>query len=499
MITQVKIAGINVTSKVLNWNIERPYGDSMASLNLEVVKSISSLVTLTNGQTIEVWRDFGAVITDPDDKLFKGSIEKFDVQGGRVAISAKDQLILAQNTEVTKVYIDTDAQAGVISDIFLDLVNTYTDLTADGTTVQDSGAVDILKKFVCNHNNVFDRLQALAKVLNWQFYYRADTDKVYFEPQGYTSNANTLTVGDEIIKVPKWENDSTALSNTITVIGAKQLTEITEFFNGDGGTVAFTLANTPESIKIWVGAANYTLAGNDYPHKDNANLLEGGVDIVTTSPDFTIDKINKKVTFAVAPGNFTNNVEINYTYNAPIPLRLLDPASIASYGDRQTTATIMDVRDLDDAYMRGSNLLANSKNPKVYAELRVKKHSSLNLQVGQLVPIVDSVNSVDDIFLINRYVFRYPLDYDLLYVGPKEWRLIDQQGDILNRIKKLEEEQFRDQDAVINLIQAQSDCTAVPVSITRIIQCINDSFILGHPDSNGVLGRGIILDDFEVA
>jgi hypothetical protein len=127
----------------------------------------------------------------------------------------------------------------------------------------------------------------------------------------------------------------------------------------------------------------------------------------------------------------------------------------------------------------------------------VKKHDALALQVGQLVHIVDAVNVVDGTFLVNRYVFRYPIDYDILYVGPKEWRLIDQQTDILNRIKSLEEEQFRDSDAVVNLVQSQSDAELVPYSMTIYSTNICDSFILGHPDDNGKLGRGAIIDEFE--
>ena len=78
----------------------------------------------------------------------------------------------------------TDSQAGVISAIAEDLITSIGGLSA---RVVDSGSVLVLQKFICNDDTVLERLQALAKVLNWQLYWDDSTEEVVFEPEGTTS------------------------------------------------------------------------------------------------------------------------------------------------------------------------------------------------------------------------------------------------------------------------------------------------------------------------
>jgi hypothetical protein len=225
VLTKIEVNGVDVSSYLMSYEYERTFGDSIGELSIKFNRKISNVVTLSTGLQVEAWRGF---VTSTDEKFFDGFIERFEIEGGTVAVTAPDKLWDLVRREVTTAYESSGATSGVISNIFLDLVTTYGGLNADAGTIQDSGTVYILQKFLCNHADIFERCKALADVLDWQFYYRADTDKVYFEPKGFTTNANTLTVGSNVLSVPKWQHDTTQMANDVTFVGAFQEIETTE-------------------------------------------------------------------------------------------------------------------------------------------------------------------------------------------------------------------------------------------------------------------------------
>jgi len=478
---QTKISGVDVSNYAYKWDITQTHASQVGTAKVEVIKTITSAIALSVGQTIEIWRSFGSSITDPDDKKFKGTIEKITKEGPKYILECRDMLYNLFKEQLSKVYVDTDSQAGVVSEIFKDIVVNYGNLSADNTTIQNSGTVNTLQKFICNNNDLYGRCKELAQALNWQFYYNPVTDKVYFEPKGYTSNSNTLTVGTNIVSIPEWENDTSEMTNDVKVIGAKQLVEDTEFFSGDGSTKEFILSNTPESIKVYVGGT----------------LKIGGVEGISTGTDYTVDKINKKIKFSTAPASATNNIEVRYTYNAPIPLNVNNYTSIATYGTYKKTYTIMDVRGLEDAIQRGSFILDEYANPFKMAKLKVINTATLNLKIGQKIKVVDTINNVSDYFIINKISYRYPLDYDVINVGQKEFELSELLSDIQTRIKKREEEELRDSDKVINLVKLNADVESNTVMAKAYLTNICDSFILGSALDNSKLGMGEILDKFD--
>ena len=56
MQTQVKINGIDVTSYLVNYEYEKGYGDVISQIEMEFVKTLSGVIDLVTGLTIEVWR-----------------------------------------------------------------------------------------------------------------------------------------------------------------------------------------------------------------------------------------------------------------------------------------------------------------------------------------------------------------------------------------------------------------------------------------------------------
>ena len=435
---------------------------------------------LNPGQIIEIWRGWS---TPTDEKIFSGYIEKYEPDGGLIRIVAKDKFWDLIRKEITHVYDSTiDASAGKISEIFKDIVTTYGGLTADAGSIQDSGTAITIGKFVCNHTDLFERCTALATALGWQFYYRADTDKVYFEPVGYPVNANTLTVGNNIVKVPKWSYDNTEMVNDLTVVGAYSEVETTE--SGRIGTTTgynttdVQLSAIPISVKVY---------------NDNSNppttLKIGGVPNSTTTFDYYVD-FNQKKIYPAPSTTFANNsyVETRYSLAAPIPIHQTNDASITAYGQFKKTITFTDIKTIADAEARGQNYLLKYSTPFVYGTIQVKSLSTNGLRAGQTVTVVDNVSTptLNEPLAINRHTIRYPADFEECEVGDKMWRLSEWQADIQTALKRIAEDQLQNQDIVTELITADNSINS-PIKVRpryRMIKTQNasgDGIIWGNP------------------
>lgn len=483
MLTKVQIDGIDVTSKCVSYQYERTFGDLLSEINLRFVRGINDLVTLNNGLRIEVWRGW---VTSTDEKIFDGYIEKYEPEGGIITITGIDKLWDLVRKEVTHMYDSSvDSSAGKISLIFKDLVTTYGGLTADGTSVQDSGTTYLINKFVCNHADPFERCKKLADAIDWQFYYKANTDKVYFEPKGYTANANVLSVGTNIISMPKWNYDITEMANNITFVGAYQEIETTQL--GQIGvtsgftTSGITIAYEPISVKVYGGVAN-----------PPTTLKTGGVPDSTTTFDYYVDKVKKQI-LPKSGTSFTANdyYEIRYSFAAPIPINMYSQSSITTYGEFKKTVTLKDVRSVADAEVRGTKYLEKYSTPFIFTTLKVRPSADLDLDVGQNINVIDNLSTptVNKIFTINKYRIRYPADYDEIDVGDKYWRLADFQSMIMEKLKRVEEEEFTNTDMLNQLINM--DNSSIPINVkSRYLRVQRDA----------IAGTGIfLLGDDELA
>lgn len=429
MLTQVNINSIDVTSKVVSYNIERIYGDAVTQLDMVVDKTITDLITLNNALTIDIWRGY---TTPTDLKVFTGRIENFMPEGGKIKIVGKDKIWDLIKKEVTKTYDSgTDPTAGKISSIFDDLARVQGGLNADSGTIQDSGTIFVIAKFICNHADIFERCKQLATALDWQFYYRPDTDKVYFEPKGFTSNTTVLTVGSNVIGVPKWNYDTTEMVNDLTVTGAFSEVETVE--SGQIGvtanytTTGVTLTGEPSSVKVFSDGSN-----------PPTTLQQGGVEGISTPTFFySVDDINKKILPRSTTTFTTNNyLQTNYSKKIPVALRLFVQTSIDSYTQFKKTINFPDIKTINDATTRGQNYLLRYSVPFKYTTLKATGDATTNFFVGQLIQVIDDVSAptVNTLLVINRHIIRYPGDYEELYVGDKEWRIMDWQGVVEEKI-----------------------------------------------------------------
>lgn len=407
------------------------------------------------------------------------------------------------NGWTTVVSVDSPTQLTLTANIFPNasgigkyyVVKPVAAMIADSTSVQDSGTVYTINKFVCNHTDPFERCKKLADAISYQFYYRSDTNKVYFEPQGFTTNTNALTVGSNIIQIPKWQYDITEMVNNATYVGAYQEVETTESgqINVTAGytTTGITLALEPISTKVYGDAGS-----------PPTTLLVGGQVDSTAAYDYYVDK-NRHMILPAPGTTFTINdfFEIRYSLAAPIPINMRNQASIDTYKEFAKTITLNDVRSVADAEVRGTQHLAKYSTPFIYATVKVKDVSTYGLAAGQQINVVDNISSpaVNQVLLINKIRIRYPADYVELDVGDKYWRLADFNAKVLEKFKRFEEDEFANQEIINDLVNVDN-MSVSPIAIrnrysqqqTQTITGTN-LWVLGNPDY-GKLGTACYGD-----
>ena len=260
--TEVKINGIDIAANLLTWRVEKKFGQAITECMITTSAGVLSTVSgLSNGMTITIKR--GA--TGTEQFVFEGIIDEINEKFPNVVVMGKDRLLELLRNEITKSYDkDIDVEAGVGSEIFKDMVNTFTPLTADSTSVQSTGAVEVLTKFICNHVDVFQRALVLADIFDFQFYYDPDDSLVHFEPKGFIDKTgDPLEVGVNVSKTLKFQFDNTQCVNDITVEGATQETEVPETFDGTGAQDVFVLAFVPIVVKVFVDGVEQTLGVPD--------------------------------------------------------------------------------------------------------------------------------------------------------------------------------------------------------------------------------------------
>ena len=484
-LTYVEINGIDVSSYLISWTMEDVFEKNIGSVKINLSQKAYTLLTFNNnliGDAVIIKR---GVSSATETTLFRGIVTNVFNQGSVSSIDAFDELKKAVDAEVTYSYdYEIDASAGQISEIFKDLFDTYTTLTADATSVQDSGTSFILKKFICNHSDVYTKASELANLIDWQFFYRASTDKVYFEPKGFTSSSTILTVVDNIVNVPKWARDSTKMVNKMTVIGAVQEVETTEEFNGDGSTDEFTLTQTPVSVRVEVGGT----------------LQVGGKEGATSTYDYEVDAENKKIKFVAGsiPASGTNNVDVIYSYYAQAPVVGEDSTSISLYGEVARTFFKPDIPVIADAEAYVQKYLEKYHEPFVYSTVSVTNVT--DLAVGEIVRVIDTINqpNMDSYFLVSRIRRSWPYRFDEVTLGDETWKTAEWGVKIAQRIRKLEEENGKFTDFLVHVVSATPEVQMIPRYYSTENRSVISDALIWNNTTYGIWGTGEWANDSDL-
>ena len=499
LLTKVTIGGTTVKDDsdggdpklIISWEFEETIERGIAEIELVALQSIEDTEVLTIGKEIEVFEGF---TTSTDLKRFKGDISNIKREGGLIIITAKDPTWDLVKKIVNNTYLDTGAQAGEVSAIAQDLIETFGGLTS---SVQATGTAvgDTISEFRCRQTDIYERLIVLSKAVQYQLYYDFINDKVNFEPRGFIDNGVTLTVGTEIIGVPKWDEDTDSLVNDLRVDGATIETnlrfpisgtgqiETTANFENEGITLPFT----PESAKLTIDAV-------DPP----TTIREGGGVDSSSTGFFFIDKENKKITPAAGTTFDTDDFAfVDYTWLAPAPIHMFDQNSIDTYTLFQKQIELADVVSIADAEARARQILERFKTPFLSSQLLVKRDPNLNLKVGETITVIDSINkpNINQEFIITKLLSKYPGSFQEVTVGDEALRMKDWHFNVEERIKRLEERFLENQDLILELFNFNLSKVIQPRYRKIFTETVGGTnlFILGHP-SFGLLGTGQLGD-----
>lgn len=486
-LAKVTIDGVDASAFLINNDLNPSLGTIVKSISIElnsgVFASIPNLKTAPNNLTVVVQR---GVILATEQTVFQGKVVERQTTGNRVILRCNDNLFEAVKKNVTKTFDkNVDTEAGKISEIFKTLA-TLAGLTTDSSSVTDSGTVIILDKFICNNVDIMDRMEILAELLDWQFFYNSSDGKVYFQPKGTRAGTDTLTVGTNVVNRPVWKRDGTQVVKKAVLFGGPIETQTQETFDGDTVETEFTLSKIPTSTKVVVdsvlqtgGIEDQSVAGVDYFIRT----------ITLTATDKSVGQI--KFDAGSIPGNGTNNVVVDYSFTSPITISSNNPVSegLEIRLDKPDLITVEDCRQFLSKFM--------NRHQDDFLSTTLAVTNVTDLEVGQSVTVIDSNEEINAKFIITKIRKRFPYAFDEVTVDNQPLETENWEISIEDRIRRIEERLLQEETLVIFDRPSNRTIKVGREWAKRESRTISDggtnSFILGHI-SAGILGTDQLGD-----
>ena len=285
------------------------------------------------GEEVTVTRDgttiFGGVILRIDETVEASTIIKYRVQCVDYSQYLKRQL-------VTERYTDTTVGA-----IIADLISNY---TADGITGNNVEGGQSIGSISFDRLTVADSLQKLADALSYVWYVDYDKD-IHFFPKNAESAPYGLTDTSEnyIYNSLSITADLSQIRNSVLVQGGEVVSDSarTEYFDGDGTKVQFSLANKYNTKPtVTVGGASQTV-GTEFLDDD------ASFDVM-----WNFNEKYLRFTSGNTPAAGSNNIVVSGTYLYPIVVKVPAPNSIAEFGLYEQAITDKTIRSQDEAIER---------------------------------------------------------------------------------------------------------------------------------------------------
>ena len=525
------IGGVDVSQFVANGDFNREFSVSISSGNLLFQRRLKEVLTVDEtliNKEVEIWR---GVESPTEQIVFRGFVTKLKKSANMVNIEIKDKYFITQRKKVTTSFDrNINPEGGKISEIFKTLLTNFApELDWDDTTIQDSGELLLLDKFECRNSELFERLDDLAEVLNWQHYYNPVTDKIYFEPKGFQQEELVLEVGANVVTLLEWEYNTDLMVNILTVNGALQAVQETVYFDGDNSEgQSFPLEFQPTSVKMYVGSGSFTPDTGNKPSNDESNLLIGGKRGSTSGTydyEYDDDQEVKTVYFfdsargdepSFTPPTGTNNVEIQYEYDLPTPVFGKRIGSIDKYGEWQDEFTKSDIKTVEDASLYLNTYLDFFSEPLLSTTGSVV--DTAGLLPGRTHRVVDETNNIDRELLVEKVTMFFPYQPDEIDIGDKVWKIQDFDTNLLDRLSRLEEKSRKTSDLLVQIfpfeteertytrdfqftrksVAGESGVYGNPVfgvyGTAKYGSVAESSFVLGN-ETFGVLGTGTLGSD----
>ena len=481
--SDIRINGVDVRSYAKRWEINQTIGDAIDDCMITFRATVADALTITAGQTLTIKRG----PTGTENFEFDGRVSSVEEAWPMIKVRGQNRIADLKDAEVTKTYngLEFPSTEAKGSDIMTDLIVNEAGLTAN---VTDTGSLLEIKKYVCNHTDVFTRLQELAGIYDYQILWDADNQQVTMEPKAGTTETIVLRFGtgvtNNIVTEPKWMSDDSQLFNDITIQGAEEIKQTEELFNGDG-TADQELVLTrgvPITVRVEVD--------------DGSGFVErtpGVEDATTGAYDYEVDKEAKKIKFnqAYDPTSDSGNIRVTYTFPQPVPVRLKNQSSIGLYGTRQKTYQLLDIQTVADAEARGRGILNKYSTPFTF--VKNCKFLTDDVFVGRRIRIVDGKNGKDQTLIIQKIKKVWPYNGDFIELGDREWRLEEWGRMTQERIKRLEELQLKNTDLVVSIEDYEYSYQVKPRIVYLQSRGKGDGLVYDDP-VNGFYDQGFKYD-----
>ena len=429
VLSLVKINNVDVGTVLFSWDQNPLLGEKVKSIAIELHRNVYDLVpeleTSPTGITVTVQR--GAV-SSTEEFVFNGTVIERNTIGSRVTIKCNDKLYLAVQSNITKTFNkNIDTEAGKISEIFKTLCTTA-GLSTSSSSVQDSGNVILLDTFICNNADVFERMERLAELLDWQFYYKPSDDLIYFEPKGTRSGADVLEVGVNVLNRPVWKADGSKIIKDIKFFGGPVQTGTTNSFTASASQDEFGLSEIATNVRVTV---------------DGTEQL-GGLEGQSINADYFLDAPNKLITWAsVFSGGEAVVIEIQFL--SPLTITASNPVTsgLDSRLDKEDITNLLDGENYVNTLM--------SRHAQEFKSTTLSVTNTQDLEVGQTQLIIDSNEGVNSSFIITRLRKRFPYAFDQISISNEPLQIEEWSISIDDRIKRIEEKLAQEETLVIFL------------------------------------------------
>jgi hypothetical protein len=255
-------------------------------------------------------------------------------------------------------------------------------------------------------NSFRDILNALIDQSGFSYYvdpyYRINYTPLFYNEAAFAltdatpDNVTTFNYHDYT-----YEEDATQIKWQVKVLGGNFIAPaISDTFSGNGSNKVFTLSQQPLDVKyVTVGGAN-----------QKAGI--SGVNTFVQGYAVLIDKANLQMTFNTAPPNAANNTIINYTYQSPVSVNVLNqetdnmpPAFVQKVNDSSIT-------DLTTATLRGIGELVKYSKPRILPQFAANEY----IQPGYAVFFTSTADGI-----VNEPYIVYQVDGACLGNGKNEY------------------------------------------------------------------------------
>lgn len=493
--TEILLDNIDIKPYVISLEGERAFSESVKSCKFDVVKTINNVITFNNDsgyKSLVIKRGVGSA----DKFIFRGVITNIVTTTYGYAIEAKNKYFLSQRSRINRNFDrNNSAEQGIGSEIFKTMVNTFTPLSCNDSTVVSTADLPRLQKFICNRSQVYERSDKISELYSFQHYFNDYDDLVYFEPKGFVESDIILRVGENVVNQPEWQRDWSKVTNSLVIEGATKSVQESLFFDGDntqGQKFAFRFQ--PTSVKVYVGTGSFDPTGTGTKPSDNeANLRIGGVVGSTAGNfDYTYDDdpevkelyffdSTRGVQPSYTPPSGTKNIEVQYTYDAPTPIATVNQASIDTFGEvLEDSFPLQDVKDIEDVEQYAETYVNVFGFPFITSTLRVANEE--DIRAGRSYVCIDEEKNINQKFVVLNHKFFYPYKPDELQVGDETYRMLDFSTNVYDRVRALEEKDSKSSDLLVQIYNYETDII-FENKYTKItnINIAGESLVWGHP------------------